>query len=290
MNRRDARREWMDDPDPWEADESYEPRLEDLIRQLPPSARYDRDDPEPNSSFSFPPPTVESQNAIPSVAPVAMAAEDDDPRSGPTLRSAKGIAAAVALVGITTTAVLGLFAFVSRHSSASWGLGWRAGAPSSFAIPALAAGAEEPDTRAVPALADLSAAGPKLPPARALLQPPQPSPAAPLLHRPQTAPGAEGEPADKPVEPSREVKAAAGAALGEALVQAASLCREPGMPPVTARVTAVFHPWGRVDSIVVHVPSSAADLGGCLAREARSARIEPFDADAVRATRVITVR
>jgi len=79
-------------------------------------------------------------------------------------------------------------------------------------------------------------------------------------------------------------------ALDDVLNPARTTCRAEGMNPIAARITATFGPDGSVIDVQVDVPSSASDVGGCLAVAARRARIDAFEGQPLQVSRTLKVQ
>lgn len=233
--------------------------------------------PSPETSAS-PDPWISDEphepSSIPSIAPMAMNSEDEAPAKARGHPFASGAVAAIAMVGISTAVVLGGFSFLSAPFGVWQRGGWRFDGPAVAPI-------------RVPAGTPEGISGDDFPSARAFAQ----SPGRRATGEQQE----EGSVDEAPVrertrEPSNQAKDAASAALGAALVQGATVCRQGGMAPVTAVVTATFDSGGRVDDAVVRVPPAASELGDCLAREARKASIAPFGVGHIHVERMISVQ
>jgi len=240
-------------------------RLADMLRELPHPSPGPHDGPPDESTFSFPPPSVPAPPAASSISPVALAAESipEEPR-GWRRPSGKAMAAAAALTAIATLGVVGGFSAISARASAAWDLA-RSNAASQ------------------PAVAVLPNAVSNWPTA------PSPQPANFIDSLPAFVESLESPP-DMSREAPREVKVAAARALAAVLVEAAKSCQEPGMAPVSVKVTAVFNSWGEVEDVAVNAPDAASQLARCLARETRSVRLDGFDGASFRVSKVITVR
>jgi hypothetical protein len=220
----------------------------------------------PESSFTFPPPSVPARPSTSSVSPVAISADAIVAESGTWHRpSGKAMVAAVALTVLGTVLVLGVFSGISARASAVLGSAW-SGAVSPAALTVLGAAAN-----------DLMASS--------VLSPEDQDDSLPAVAGPDNTVA---------VDPTRqapwEVKAAGRAALTAVLSQAAKTCSRPGMAPVTGRVDVVFSSLGVVDDAVAQGPIGQSEVGECLVREARRARITQFEGADFHAAKVITVR
>jgi len=271
MHRSQSRRIWLEEEDEPFAEESFaqDDGADGQRASAPPaqtSARADRSG-DRESVFSFPPPT------IPSVAPMAI---ETAPVVVPRPRvKARYVVLATLAMGVGAGLLFAAWGSITAPNTASWGAGWK-----------LATAAPQ---------AALAAAPAPTPPSRTIdLEPVEIFAAAPPREEPVAVAvplrAAKQVVRDAPAAPRASVRAAAIAALDSVLQAAKSSCREEGMAPVSASVSASFDLEGRVANVEVAVPGAASDVGGCLAVAARKARIDPYEGSPQTVSRSILVR
>jgi hypothetical protein len=244
-----------------------------------------------SSTFSFPPPTVPGP-LFSSVAPMALEADESERAGEPRGRRRRVLAAltAAALVSAATIAVLGSYGALTLRSSSAWGSGWKAGAAPAAAMTPLTDREQQISNQGSrPDPVDFATVLPAQSPAPAVAT--EPASIKPVQTRSERAAQRSALIAGNrtPLALSAE-KQAAAAALDSILKDASTRCREEGMSQLSARVTAVFSADGIVRDVSVDVPSRASSIGGCLAVQARRARIGSYDGDPVSVTRMVPVR
>ena len=117
------------------------------------------------------------------------------------------------------------------------------------------------------------------------------------------APGTPAKPADKPADTKKTDapaapaapaggadfdKAAAVAALGAAAANAAS-CKKPDGPTGDGKASVTFAPSGRATNSTVSGALAGTDVGGCVARIFRAAKVPPFSGDPVTVSKSFSV-
>jgi predicted Zn finger-like uncharacterized protein len=117
---------------------------------------------------------------------------------------------------------------------------------------------------------------------------------------PAAAAAAVNKPADKPAEAKKPDtaaappagadfdKSAAIAALGAAAANASS-CKKPDGPTGGGKASVTFAPSGRATNSTVSGALAGTDVGGCVARVFRAARVPPFAGDAVTVSKSFSV-
>lgn len=271
MHRSQSRRIWLEEEDEPFADELFEQEddADEQQASAPPAQAPGRTggSDDRGSVFSFPPPT------IPSVAPVAI---ESAPVVVPQPRvRAKYVVFATIAMGVGAGLLFAAWGSITAPNTASWGAGWR-----------LATAAPQAALAAAPAPTTTSRTIDLEPVEIFAAVPPreEPAPAAkPMLAAKQVG-------RDAPAATRASVRAAAIASLDSVLQAAKSACREEGMTPVSATVSASFDLEGRVANVEVAVPGAARDVGGCLAVAARKARIDPYEGSPQTVSRSILVR
>ncbi len=83
-------------------------------------------------------------------------------------------------------------------------------------------------------------------------------------------------------------KAATIAALGAAAASAAG-CKTPDGPTGSGKATVTFAPSGRVTTASVTAPFAGTDVGACVARSFRAARVPPFAGEPVTVSKSISI-
>jgi hypothetical protein len=251
-----------------------------------------QDEDERSSTFSFPPPTVPGP-LFSSIAPMALEAEKETSEAAERVRH-RGVLMAIAVTAMVSAAclaVLGSYGLLTERSGAAWGWNWNAPAPAAAMQPL---GESDPQSASGPSLPnplDFRAGLPAQSPAEPSFAASQlAATGSPAGRRERSAPKAFAQAPSRPVSLVTAQRASAAVALDAVLKDASMRCREEGMSQVSARVTAVFAAEGVVQDVSVDVPSTATGVGGCLAVEARRARIEPFEGEPVTVTRMVPVR
>jgi cytoskeletal protein RodZ len=138
---------------------------------------------------------------------------------------------------------------------------------------ASAAAARPATTPAAPGLANKPADSTTAKKPDAAATPATPAPATP-------APATEGAAFDK---------GAAVAALGAAAANAGS-CKKPDGPTGSGKVSVTFAPSGRATATSVAGELAGTEVGGCVARLLRSAKVPPFSGDPVTVAKSFTVQ
>jgi len=250
-----------------------------------------QNDEDQESTFSFPPPTLPGP-LFSSIAPMALEAERETTEAAERVRH-RGVMfaiAATAMIGAATLAVMGSYGLLTEHSGSAWGLNWKSPAPAAAMQPlgqAESMGASEP---APPNPLDFNAVLPAQSPAASVTGLQAAASVSPTDKSERSAPKVSAGSVRRLVSLLTPQRASAASALDTVLRDASRVCREEGMSQVFARVTAVFSAEGVVQDLSVDVPSTATSVGGCLAVEARRARIDHFEGEPVTVTRTVPVR
>jgi hypothetical protein len=83
-------------------------------------------------------------------------------------------------------------------------------------------------------------------------------------------------------------KGAALAALNAAAASAAS-CKKPDGTPGTGKASVTFSPTGRATNSTVTGAFAGTEVGGCVARAFRSAKVPPFSGDPVTVSKSFSI-
>ena len=114
--------------------------------------------------------------------------------------------------------------------------------------------------------------------------------AAPTLNKPAEKP-ADAKKPDAPAAPAAGAdfdKSAAIAALGAAAANAAS-CKKPDGPTGGGKASVTFAPSGRATNSTVSGALAGTDVGGCVARIFRAAKVPPFAGDPVTVSKSFSI-
>ncbi|HWZ87667.1 MAG TPA: zinc-ribbon domain-containing protein [Polyangiaceae bacterium] len=243
--------------------------------------------------------------------PVAAAPEPvrpSDPVEVPNDRPSKKKGGAgvmiAAIVGIAAAAGLA-FVFMSKKPASdkpadSSTADTKSGAPST----PVATATETAAPSAAPEAASAPAAGTSTPTPPNAASTGSPAASKPTTPAPTTAapgtPGTVNKPAEKPAEATKPEpapapaagadfdKSAAIAALSAAAASAAS-CKKPDGPTGGGKASVTFAPSGRATNSTVTGAFAGTEVGGCVARIFRSAKIPPFAGDPVTVSKSFSI-
>ncbi len=243
--------------------------------------------------------------AAPEPAPVRPSDPVEVPNAAPGKKKSSALVIA-SVVGIAAAAGLA-FMFMSKKpapekpadGATADTQATAAAAASPAAAPETAAAAPEtasaaPATSAAAPSAGSAAAATTAKPATSTAAPATAAAAAP------GAPGTSNKPADKPAEAKKPDsapapaagadfdKSAAIAALGAAAANAAS-CKKPDGPTGGGKASVTFAPSGRATNSTVTGAFAGTDVGGCVARIFRSAKVPPFAGDPVTVSKSFSI-
>ena len=259
-----------------------------------------------------------------SAAAIAQAVRQSEPLEEPNAAGTKGRGGVVLLVGFLGIAAAAAVAFLMMKKqpagdttslAPSAAIQARASAepgtpeaPAASNAPAAATASAAGATSAAPATSEAGAAGT----ANAASAKPSSSAAAtstaavatPAATAPAAAPAATttkpadpaaaAKPAEAPAAPATPEgaafdKNAAVAALGAAAASAAS-CKTADGPTGSGKVSVTFAPSGRATATSVAGELAGTEVGGCVARLFRAAKVPPFSGDPVTVSKSFTVQ